>query len=60
MAEFGASVVGGEVPIDLALIIVGGGLPGGEVGVEGADVADAAVEALAGEGGEFDLGDVEP
>jgi hypothetical protein len=42
------------------LLGVGGVLPGGEFGVEGVDVGDAPVEALAGEGGEFDLGDVEP
>ncbi|WP_327556844.1 hypothetical protein [Actinophytocola sp.] len=52
--------MGGEVPLDLALVGVDGGLPGGEFGVEDVDVVDASVEALAGEGGEFDLGDVEP
>jgi hypothetical protein len=41
----------------LALVGVGGVLPGGEFGVE---VGDAAIEALAGQGGELDLGDVEP
>lgn len=35
-------------------------LPGGEFGVEHGEVVDAAVQALAGEGGELDLGDVEP
>ncbi|UJW30883.1 hypothetical protein L3Q67_20155 [Saccharothrix sp. AJ9571] len=60
MAEFDACVVGGELPADLALLGVDGVLPGGEFGVEGVDVADAAVEALATECGEFDLGDVEP
>ncbi len=60
MAESGAGVVGGEVPVDLTLGGVGGVLPGGEFGVEGVEVGDAAVEALAGECGQFDLGDVEP
>lgn len=35
-------------------------LPGCEFGVEGVDVGDASVGALAGQGREFDLGDVEP
>ena len=60
MAEFDAGVGGGELPVDLALVGVGGVLPGGEFGVEGVEVGDAPVEALAGQGGEFDLGDVEP
>ena len=60
MAEFDAGVGGGELPVDLALLGVCGLLPGGEFGVEGVDVGDAPVEALSGEGGEFDLGDVEP
>ena len=49
MAEFDACVVGGELPVDLALGGVGGGLPGGEFGVEDREVVDAAVEALAGD-----------
>ena len=60
MAEFDAGVGGGELPVDLAVVGVGGVLPGGEFGVEGVDVGDAPVEALSGERGEFDLGDVEP
>jgi hypothetical protein len=60
VAEFDAGVCRGELPVDLALIGVGGVLPGGELGVEGVDVGDAAVEALSGQSGEFDLGDVEP
>ena len=60
MAEFDAGVGSGELPVDLSVVGVGGVLPGGEFGVEGVDVGDAPVEALAGEGGEFDLGDVEP
>ena len=47
-------------PLDLALVGVGGVLPGGQFGVEGVEVGDAAIEALAGQGGELDLGDVEP
>lgn len=46
MAEFDACVVGGELPADVALFGVDGMLPGGEFGVEGVEVADAAVEAL--------------
>ena len=60
MAQSGAGVVGGEVPVDLALIGVGGVPPGGEFGVEDVEVADAAVQALAGQRGELDPGDVEP
>ena len=60
MAEFDTCVGGGELPSDLALVGVGGVLPGGEFGVEGVEVGDAAIEALAGQGGELDLGDVEP
>ena len=37
-----------------------GRLPGGEFGVEHVEVVDAPVEALAGQGGQLDLGDVEP
>jgi len=41
---------------------VGGGLPGGQLGVEDVEILDAPVEAsaLAGQRGKFDLGDVEP
>jgi hypothetical protein len=60
VAEFDACVFGGELPADLALIGVGGVLPCGEFGVEGGEVVDAAIEALPGQCGEFDLGDVEP
>ena len=60
MAEFDAGVVGGEVPLDLALIGIGLSLPGGEFGVEGLEVLDAPVQALAGQHGELDLGDIEP
>ncbi len=60
MAEFGAGVVGGEVPGDLALVGVDSALPGVEFGVQDVEGVDAAVEALAGQGGEFDLGDPEP
>ncbi|UOT08426.1 MULTISPECIES: hypothetical protein [Rhodococcus] len=60
MAEFDAGVVGGEVPLDLALIGVGLSLPGGEFGVEDSEVLDVPVQVLAGQRGELDLGDVEP
>ncbi len=58
MAEFDAGVVGGEVPLDLALIGVGLSLPGGEFGAQGLEVLDATVQALAGQHREFDLGNV--
>jgi hypothetical protein len=48
------------VPVDLALVSVDGVLPGGEFGVQCVEVADAPARALAGQGGEFGLGDVEP
>lgn len=48
------------MPVDLALVGVRGGLPGGELGVHDVDVVDVAVEALAGQPGQLDLGDVEP
>jgi hypothetical protein len=50
VAEFDAGVGGGELPVDLALLGVGGQLPGGEFGVEGVDVGDTPVEALSGQG----------
>ena len=46
MAEFDAGVGGGELPVDLALLGVGGLLPGCEFGVEAVDVGDAPAEAL--------------
>ena len=60
MAEFDPCVLGGELPVDLALVGVGRLLPGGEFGVEDLEGADAAIQALAGQGGELDLGNVEP
>lgn len=60
MAEFDAGVVAGELPDDFAFVGVGVGLPGGEFGVEQVEIVDASVQALAGESGQFDLGDVEP
>src|SRR5829696_5161946 len=45
VAEFYSGVVGGEMPVDLALAGVRGVLPGGELGIEGGEVADAAVQA---------------
>jgi hypothetical protein len=60
MAEFDACVIGGELPAHLAPLGVDGVLPGCEFGVEGVEVADAAVEALPRQRGQLDLGDVEP
>ena len=60
MVKFDAGVGRGELPADLALVVVGCGLPGGEFGVEDVEVVDPAGQALAGQGGQLDLGDVEP
>lgn len=49
MAEFGSGVLGGEVPVDLSLGLVGGFRPGGEFAAEGLEVTDPAVQALARE-----------
>ena len=60
MAEFDSGVIGGELPVDLALVGIGCFLPGGELIVEGVEVVDPAVEALSGERGQFDFGDFQP
>jgi hypothetical protein len=60
VSEFDAGVAGGEPPLDLAFVGVGGGGPGGELGVEDIEFGDAPAEALLGQAGQFDLGDVEP
>ena len=49
VAEFDPGVVGGELPVDLALVGVGGVLPGCEFGVEEFEFTEAAVQALAGQ-----------
>jgi len=58
--EFDAGVAGGEPPVDLALVGVRGVGPGGEFLVEDIEFGDAPAEALFGQAGQFDLGDVEP
>jgi hypothetical protein len=58
--KFDSGVAGGEPPVDLSLVGVGGASPGGEFIVEKVDVGDAPAEALLGQAGQFDLGDVEP
>ena len=50
-----ASVIDGELPADGGALLVAGVLPGFDLGDEGVTVADAAVEALAGEERELDL-----
>ena len=60
MSEFDAGVGCGELPVDLSLVGVGGLLPGGQLGVEHVEVVDASGEALPGQRGQFDLGDVQP
>lgn len=44
MVEFDAGVICGELPIDLTLVGVGGGLLGIELGVEDVKVADAPLK----------------
>ena len=56
----GACVAGGEMPVHLPLVGVGGVLPCGEFGIEDVEVVDASAQALPGERGELDLCDVEP
>ncbi len=58
MPEFDAGVAGGELPVDLAFVGVGGVGPRFEFCVEDVDVGDAPAQALPGEAGQFDLGDV--
>ena len=58
--ELGAGVVDGELPADGGSLLVARGLPGGDLGGERVAVADAAVEALAGEQRELELGHVQP
>ena len=60
MPKFDAGVAGGEPPVHLALVGVDGAGPGGELLVEDVEVGDAPAEALLGQAGQFDLGDVEP
>jgi len=60
MLEFDAGVAGGELPVDLALVSVGGVGPGFEFCVEDVDVGDASAEVLPGQAGQFDLGDATP
>jgi hypothetical protein len=55
-----AGVVGGEVPVHLSLVGVGCLLPGGQLGVEDAEIVDVPVPALPGQRRELDLGDIEP
>jgi hypothetical protein len=47
VAESGAGVGGGEVPVHLTLVGVGGVLPGGQLVVEDGQVVDPPVQALA-------------
>lgn len=60
MAEASADVTGGEVPVHVSLPGIGEALPGGELAAEDREVVDAPVQALAGQGGKLDLGDVPP
>src|SRR5687768_13942229 len=58
--QLAACVLDGELPADGGVLLVAGGLPGGDFSHEGVAVTDAAVEALAGEHRELQLGHVEP
>ena len=60
VSEFDVGVAGGESPVHLALFGVRGAGPGEEFLVEDIEVGDASAEALLGQAGQFDLGDVEP
>ena len=53
-------VVQGELPTDGGLLLVPGGLPGGDFGDERVAVADPTIEALASEHRELQLGHVQP
>jgi hypothetical protein len=54
-AQLATGVVDGELPVDGGALRVAGALPGGNLSDEGVPVADASVEALAGEDAQFDL-----
>jgi hypothetical protein len=53
MSKFDAGVAGGEPPVHLAFVGVGGAGPGGEFGVEKGKVGDAPAEALLGQDPDF-------
>jgi hypothetical protein len=56
--EFDAGVGGGELPVDLGVVLVAAGPPCGDFLGEGLLVSDASIEALAGEHAEFGFGHV--
>src|SRR5271156_3372881 len=58
--EFDAGVVGRELPIGFGVMLVSMGLPSGDLSFEGWLVGNAAIQALAGQDGEFGFGHVEP
>src|SRR5215471_2126840 len=60
VVELDASVVGGESPVDGTDGGVAGGDPGRDLLFEDLTVRQAAVEALAGQDAQFDLGHVQP
>ena len=47
--EFGAGVVGGELPVDAGLVRVAFGRPGDDLGDDRLDLIDASAEALTGQ-----------
>src|ERR1051326_9055052 len=60
MAELDPGISGGELPVDRPGGGVSVGLPGRNLLPKQGSVRDAAVQALAAQDAEFELGDVEP
>ena len=60
MAEFDASIGGGEAPVDLCRRGVPGLLPGGYRSGERRFIRDAPVQTLTAQDGQFDFGHIEP
>jgi hypothetical protein len=58
--ELSASVVGGELPVNLGVDLIATGLPGVDFAAQGVNVVDAAIQALGNHHVEFDLSHVEP
>src|SRR5687768_16924981 len=58
--QLDAGVLGPELPVDAAAGGVAPRFPGGDLPLQGRPIRDAAVEALAGQDAQLDLGDVEP
>jgi len=48
------------VPVDWSAALIATPLPSGDFASHGREVRETAIKALAGEGTEFDLGDIQP